>query len=169
VKKWTKFIILFVIIGLIGTAWHFLYKWLNESVYVKFLFNTNESIFEHLKMFFYPIMIVSLIQVSFVEKDKSLFLASRLYGCLFSLVWCVAFYYVYKTNAPKVSDVVFITSYFVFLFLGLYVSSLLYNHMPTMPEFLRWLAFFIALAILVCFIYYSYKPLDTEFFKVLKM
>lgn len=168
-KKWVKFIILFVIIGLIGTAWHFLFDWLGQSKYLKFLFNTNESIFEHLKMFFYPIMIVSLVQAIFNKKDTSLFLSSRLYGCLFSLVWCIAFYYVYKTNAPKASDVVFITSYFVFLFLGLYVSNLLYNHMPTMPEFLRWLAFAIGVIIFICFIYYSYKPLNTEFFMLIKM
>jgi hypothetical protein len=38
--------------------------------------------------------------------------------------------------------------------------------MKTMPEYLMWIAFAITLVLVLTFIYYTYKPLDTEFFKI---
>ena len=167
-KRVLKFSGNFILIALIGSLFHFMYEWTNENVYLAFLWPTNESIFEHLKMFFFPIMIVSLIQSAFVTEKKGLFLSSRVYGTLFSIVGCIAFYYVYKVNAPEIKDAVYIASYYIFLFLGLFVSYNIYRHMKTMPEYLMWIAFAIVLILAILFINYTYKPLDTEFFKIIE-
>lgn len=167
-KRILKFSGNYILIAIIGTLFHFLYKWTGENVYLAFLWPVNESIFEHLKMFFFPVMIVSLLQVPFVKEDKELFLTSRLYGVVFALIGCVAFYYVYKVNAPEVKDAVFILSYYVFLFLGLFISYNIYRYMKTMPEYLMWVALAIGVVLVITFIIYTYKPLDNEFFKVLK-
>lgn len=167
-KRVIKFSLNYILIAIIGTLFHFMYKWTGENVYLAFLWPVNESIFEHLKMFFFPVMLVSLIQLIFVKEDKGLFLSSRLYGALYAIIGCIAFYYVYKINVPEVKEVVFILSYYVFLFLGLFMSYNIYRYMKTMPEYLQWVAFSIAVLLVVTFICFTYKPLDTEFFKILK-
>lgn len=167
-KRVIKFSLNYILIAIIGTLFHFMYKWTGENVFLAFLWPVNESIFEHLKMFFFPVMLVSLIQLIFVKEDKGLFLSSRLYGVLYAIIGCIAFYYVYKINVPEVKEVVFILSYYVFLFLGLFMSYNIYRYMKTMPEYLQWVAFSIAVLLVVTFICFTYKPLDTEFFKILK-
>lgn len=163
-KRIIKFILIFVIIATVGTLSHFIYDWSGENIYLAFLWPTNESIFEHLKMFFFPIMLVSLFEVAFIKENKGLFLTSRLYGSLFSIIGCIAFYYTYKTIAPEVVDFVYIASYYVLLFLGLFISYNIYRYMKTMPEYLMWLAFSLGVIITIVFICYTYKPLDNEFF-----
>ena len=165
-KRVLKFLANFIIIAAIGALSHFAYEWTNDSVYLAFLWPTNESTFEHMKTFVYPIMLVSLIQSIFVKENKGLFLSARLYGTVFSIIGCIAFYYIYKINAPEVKDYVYIASYFVFLFLGLFISYNIYRYMKTMPEYLMWIAFSIAVLLTITFICYTYKPLDTEFFKI---
>ena len=163
-KRFLKFLLVYLIVVVLGTLWHFAYDWLGESKYIAFLFLTNESLFEHLKLFFYPVMIVSVIQVLFIEENIGLFLMSRLYGALFSLITCVAFFYIYKYSVVKFEDIVFITSYFIIVFLVMFISFNIYNYAKFLPKYLYWIAYVLALATVIMFIYYSYSPLDNEIF-----
>lgn len=49
------------LVGILGTLNHFIYKWLDEPNWVKFFAASNESVFEHLKMTFYPYNIAFII------------------------------------------------------------------------------------------------------------
>lgn len=50
-----------VIMIVLGFLWHFLYQLLGKPQYLAWLFPVNESVFEHLKMTLWPILIVWLI------------------------------------------------------------------------------------------------------------
>ena len=59
----------FIIGGMLGVLLHFL----NDLIYVpevfKFLVATDESVFEHLKLYFFPVMAVTLGQY-LIERDS---------------------------------------------------------------------------------------------------
>ena len=44
----------FLTIGLIGVISHFIYEWTGENTLAGLIFPVNESIWEHLKLIFFP-------------------------------------------------------------------------------------------------------------------
>ncbi len=57
-KKYTIIGILIVLIT--GTLSHYIYDWSGQNVFVGFFFPVNESIWEHMKLVFFPMLIYSL-------------------------------------------------------------------------------------------------------------
>ncbi|MBQ4060942.1 MAG: hypothetical protein IJD46_02825, partial [Bacilli bacterium] len=46
-----------VIIFLLSALSHFMYDWTNNNEFISMFVPTNESIFQHLKMIFFPIVL----------------------------------------------------------------------------------------------------------------
>ena len=63
-------IISFLIIGALGTIFHFVYEWTNDNTFAGCFFPVNESIWEHLKLYFYPALIYYSAEY-FVTKPRS--------------------------------------------------------------------------------------------------
>ena len=67
---------IFLIIGAVftiitGTLLHFVYEWSGESLFVGIFSPINESVWEHLKLLFFP-MSVFLLGILFLEKNSKL-------------------------------------------------------------------------------------------------
>lgn len=60
----------FLVIGILGTVFHFLYALTNENFIAGLFFPVNESVFEHLKLLFYPTVLFSLFEY-FTAEEKS--------------------------------------------------------------------------------------------------
>ena len=61
-KQIIRFILTYLITVLIGTLSHFAFTTFNFDNFLKVIFPINESTFEHLKLFFYPFILVSIIE-----------------------------------------------------------------------------------------------------------
>ena len=59
IKKWQIFASIFCLI--LGTILHFTYEWFNYNVIVGLFSTINESVWEHLKLLFYPMFFISII------------------------------------------------------------------------------------------------------------
>lgn len=59
----------------VGTALHFLWKWTGENRIAAAFLSVNESVWEHMKLLFFPAFLFSMIEVWF--QDSPNFLASR--------------------------------------------------------------------------------------------
>lgn len=66
-KKITSIISLIFVLGL-GTLNHFMYDWFPYPI-VGLFTPVNESIFEHLKLVFYPFLIISIIRFIFIKSN----------------------------------------------------------------------------------------------------
>lgn len=79
-------------VTILGTLGHFFYKWSNYNPYVGLFFPVNESVWEHLKLFFFP-SIICYIALSFLKREnepciiyafpKAIFLGTFLIPALF--------------------------------------------------------------------------------------
>ena len=65
-----KNLISFFVIGIIGVLSHFVYEWSGENAFVGLFFPVNESIWEHLKLIFYPALIYFTAEY-FYTKEQS--------------------------------------------------------------------------------------------------
>ena len=61
-------IIVAILIIIIGTLLHFTYEWSGENNFVASFSAVNESTWEHLKLVFFPMLILGIIEYFFIKK-----------------------------------------------------------------------------------------------------
>ena len=85
----------FIFTAIIGTILHFLFDWTGGNVGVALFSAVNESIWEHLKLLFYPMVAVAIIEYFFWGKGISSFWYIKLIGILIGLIMIPVIYYTY--------------------------------------------------------------------------
>ena len=84
----------FIFTGVLGTLLHFLFDWTDGSLGAALISAVNESIWEHMKLIFVPMVVFSLIQRKCFPELPG-FWWVKLTGILTALVLIPAVYYTY--------------------------------------------------------------------------
>ena len=85
----------FLFTGVVGVLLHFLYDWSSQSAFVAPFSAVNESIWEHMKLLFFPMFIFSLIQHQFFSEHYENFWCIKLLGITLGLILIPILYYSY--------------------------------------------------------------------------
>lgn len=85
-----------------GTLLHFLYDWTGQSIWAAPFSAVNESVWEHMKLLFFPMLIFALVESRFVRKTYPNFWCVKLVGTVLGLALIPVLYYTY-TGALGVS------------------------------------------------------------------
>lgn len=85
----------FIFTAILGTLLHFLYDWTGQSPAAGLISAVNESIWEHMKLIFVPMVVFALIQRRFGPQKKAGFWWVKLLGILLALVLIPGLYYTY--------------------------------------------------------------------------
>jgi len=156
----------FVIFGLSALS-HFLYKWSGYNGFVGIFAPTNESVFQHLKMFFYPTVLYYFI-VFFVFGKKYDMNANKWYiapliTVLLTSSIVVSMYYTTRFGFNVESMFIDIVS----LFLGLFISSIIcksiYKNKRTI-NFPSYVSVVILLIMTISVAYYDANPKEVDLF-----
>ncbi len=112
----------FLAAALLGTAWHFLYTALPCSL-TALLAPINESVWEHLKLLFFPPLLVALILSFYWKRSQRRFWSGALAGIMMMPLVLIAVYYTLTagfgvTSRPAID----IPLYYIVLALGWFVS-----------------------------------------------
>ena len=100
---------LFVLIA--GTLFHFLYDWTQSTVVALFC-AVNESIWEHMKLLFFPLLIFALVQSRYFAKEYKNFWCAKLVGALIGIIVIPVIYYTYTGSLGVSADWFNITIFF---------------------------------------------------------
>lgn len=156
-----------VVIFLLATLSHNLYKWTNYNDFIGIFTPTNESIFQHLKIIIYPTIFYYLIAY-LIFNNKYEIVANKWFLCalitivLTSLV-VIGMYYTFHYGFEIESMIIDIMS----LVIGLAISSLICAHIYRFKENIKFS--YIASLILIIFIaittsYYDVNPSHVDLF-----
>lgn len=85
----------FLFVSVAGTFLHFLYDLTGKNMAAALVSAVNESIWEHMKLIFYPMLLFSLAEKGFAKEKSSAFRCSKLAGILLSLTLIPVLYYSY--------------------------------------------------------------------------
>lgn len=69
IRRYQIFSVLFTFV--LGTLFHFTYKWSGENQAVALFSSINESTWEHLKLLFFPMLLTTIIGYFLYRKGKS--------------------------------------------------------------------------------------------------
>lgn len=146
----------FFIIGY-GILLHFTYDWSNQSSIVGVFSPINESIWEHLKIAYFPLVLFSFIEYFFIrEKTNNFFLAKAL-GVLAVQLIIVGIFYTYTMFTNKPFMVIDISSYILGVIICQIISyKILTKTMPHSALNLLGLGFLLLNGAL--FMYFTFNP-----------
>jgi hypothetical protein len=111
-QKITEFVCWLLACGL-GALLHFVYEWSGENLLVGLFCPVNESTWEHLKLVFYPIFLVSIPEYFLLHKQADIFLCTKFLSALLGMGLTVVLFYTYVGVYGKNVDAVNIILYFI--------------------------------------------------------
>ena len=151
-----------IMIMILGTILHFEYDWTNNNVIVGIFSPVNESVWEHLKLLFYP-MLLMLIIGNFCEgKNVPRYLCAKTLGIIVAISFTIIFYYTYSGIIGKNFAPIDIGSFFVAVILGQYVS---YKKMKLNINCNKFLAISTLVSITIFFTIFTFHTPHINIFK----
>ena len=90
----------FLTAAVLGTLAHFAYRWSGGALLAGVFCAVNESVWEHMKLLFFPVFLFTAVQFCMGERDG--LLAARAVSVTAGLVWLwgLAFLFVWWTFSP---------------------------------------------------------------------
>ncbi len=153
-KHYTAAGIFFVLT--VGTLSHFLYEWTNRNFIIGLFTPVSESVWEHMKLLFFPMLLFSLFMAGKLKNRYPCVISALCFGILAGTVCIPTLFYAYTFAAEKS---IFILDLAIFLFSTITAFFLAYQ----LTLSCRMQAYTAVLCILVCalfacFIVFTYHP-----------
>lgn len=153
--------IFFVIIT--GTFAHFLYKWTGNNHIVGFFTPINESIWEHMKLLFFPMVPYSLIMILRFHRKYPCMTSAFCFGILLGTFLIPLFYYAYTSILGKNIFILDIGTFILSIVTAFWFSYKLTLSCKLEPY--TSLLCILVCILLVCFLVFTYRPPDAALFQ----
>lgn len=161
IKKWQKFSIVFC--WILGTLLHFTYEWSNQNNIVGLFSAVNESIWEHLKLAFFPMLIISIVGSFFIKNNVKNYWFSQLLGITSSIIFLIVFFYTYTGIIGTNFAIIDILSFYLSIILGEYI---IYRFMMLKNEYnYEKMSIIILILFVIGFFIYTFTPPHIQLFK----
>ena len=160
ILKFQIFSVIFV--WIVGTLLHFTFEWFGNNIFVGAFSAVNESTWEHLKLVFYPSLLITIIGYFYLGTDVPNFLCSKLKSIIISISFIIIFFYTYTGILGTNFALFDIGSFFISIILGEYF---IYKDMLSESNCNNKLAIVILLILTLCFIVFTYFPPHIGLFK----
>lgn len=166
VNKLLKMQIIVIIVCLIlGALLHFTYQWSGENLLVASLSAVNESVWEHLKLVFYPMLIMAIIEYPFVRQIVNNYIEAKIIGIFVAMSFMLVSFFTYTgilgTNFAIINILIFIIS----IILGEWIVYKLMNRNNESTTITKVLASIITVFFLICFIVFTYNTPEVNLFR----
>ena len=147
--------ILFTLI--VGTLLHFVYDWSNQNHFLALFVPVNESVWEHLKLLFFPVFLYTLFEIMVLFKTSGRFLSSRIISLLAGMFFIVVSFFTYTGISGRNFLVMDVLIFVLSVLVTFYASRYLEVQHPGFD--LPLLANFAVLLLLViCFFSFTFSP-----------
>ncbi len=153
----------FFILG-IGACLHFLFQWSGNSPIVAPFAAVNESVWEHLKMAFWPAVVWSLIERNPLKTRVNNFWLARSLGTLLMPLIIIALHYFYVFLLGEHVLFLDITIFVLAVFTGQFVSYSLFTGDERSP-LANMLAPVFLIVLAVLFVVFTFSPPEAGLFR----
>lgn len=164
-KKIFKYeIIGFIFVAILGTLNHFLFEWLNESTIIALFCPVNESVFEHLKMLFFPFTIWTIAEYFILGKPFNFF-SSKIIGVISGLIFIVTFFYTYSGIIGKNTLFMDIISFLLGILLSYFISYIMLTNPKYESNYTEIISIILFIIISLIFFVFTFYPPFIPLFK----
>ena len=160
IRNYQVFSIIFTFI--LGSLLHFTYKLSGGNPIVAIFSSINESVWEHLKLLFFPMVLAMIIGYFYIGKNVPNLLCSKTIGIIISMIFMVIFFYTYTGILGKNIPIIDIASFFIATIVGEFLSYVLIVNNFKSSDLISIITLII---IFICFIFFTYFTPNIGIFK----
>lgn len=158
-------IIVIIICLILGSLLHFTYQWSGKNLVVASFSAVNESVWEHLKLVFYPMLLMAIIEYFFVKETANNYIEAKTIGIFIAISLIVVSFFAYTgilgANFLLVDILIFALS----IILGEWISYRLMKRKNESTILSKILAALITVFLLFCFIVCTYQAPKVNLFR----
>ena len=151
-----------VFISVLGTLLHFTYNWFGNNPVIGVFSAVNESTWEHLKLLYFPTLIVTIIGAIYYKGHVPNYVCARLKGLLTAMFFTVTFFYTSMGVLGKNYAFLNILIFYVAVIIGEIIVNRQIKLAKPCNTNKAWIGFGI---LLVCFILFTYNAPKIGLFK----
>lgn len=151
-------------ISIMGSLLHFVYQWSKEYKPLAIIAAVNESTWEHLKIAFWPALIYSIFEYSFLSNITNNFLIAKAACLLVIPISIVILFYSYTALLGHHFLIIDILIFVISICFGQIISYILLT-MPKLPSFLNYFSTFIIVILIIKFSLFTFFPPKLFVFK----
>ncbi len=111
----------------LASVFHYTYDWLGQNLFAGLFFPINESVFQHLKLILYPLLIVWFLLYRWIDTPERLnkyqVFTGILISTLITMYVVLSVFYILEGGFGFTSDIVNISSLFAGLLIGQFFST----------------------------------------------
>ena len=153
----------FLFVSILGTLLHFVYDWTGENSFIGLFVPVNESVWEHLKLIYFPYTIYAIFESVKLTDDKFNVFFSKAIGVTGGLLTTVSIYYVVNGVTGKQIDAVNIASFFIGVAIAYLISYILIKK-SIGKGILNGLGAVYLIILAILFMYFTYYPIRIPLF-----
>lgn len=146
-----------------GTLAHFLYSWSGDNYMIGLFTPINESIWEHMKLLFFPMLIYSLLIISKFKENYPCITSSLYFGILAGTLLIPTLYYTYTYILNKNIFILDISTFILSTIIAFWFSYRLTLSCRLKPYTL--LLCGLVCILFICFVVFTYHPPDIKIFE----
>ena len=154
----------FLFTSVLGTFLHFLFDLSGQTVVAALFSAVNESIWEHMKLLYYPMVLFAVIEYFFGGKHIPGFWCKKLAGIFLSLSLIPVLYYTYTGALGGAADWFNVTIFFIAAAAVYWTETKLFQKNTDCP-LPGWAAFTLVCLIGVLFTVLTFLPPHIPFFR----
>ena len=151
-----------IFIMILGVIFHFIYEWTNNNVIVALFSPVNESIWEHLKLLYFPMILTIIIGYFYNGKNYKNYICAKTLGIIISMIFTVVAYYTYSGAIGKNIDIINILLFFVSVILGQYIAI---RNIMLEKDCNKTKSIIVLIIIGLLFIFFTFNPPNIGIFK----
>ncbi len=161
-NNFKKLIVPYIFVTLLGVLLHFTYEWSGKNSLVGLFSATNESTWEHLKLAFFPMLILTIWEAFGKYKNDENFLPAGTIGIISAMLFIVTAFYTISGVIGKNIDFLNIAIYFLGIAFGFFIEKLVYGKTTFLSKRLSIIVLLLFVALF--FIFTNFTP-DIGIFK----
>ncbi len=154
----------YVFTSVFGTLLHFLFDWTGKSIITAPFSAVNESIWEHMKLLFFPMLIFALIESKILNKTYKNFWCVKLIGILVGIIIIPVLYYTYTGILGAFVDWFNILIFFIAGAITYIIETKFYKKMKACPISEK-ISFLALLVIAAVFVVFTFFPIEIPLFR----
>ncbi len=154
----------FLFTSVLGTFLHFFFDLTGQNPLAALISAVNESIWEHKKLLFYPMLLFALIQYRFWGRKTPGYWCWKLSGILLGLVLIPVLFYTYSGILGKTFDWFNVTIFFIAAGAGYFLEYRLFRRSNACPV-PDWVCVGILILICLAFTAFTFLPPHIPFFR----
>lgn len=146
-----------ILASILGVIFHFVYDWSGKNFLVGLFFPKNESTWEHLKLIFFPIVLVSTFEYFFLNVKTQNYIGVKFLSVLIGMLVTVTVFYTYQGVLGYTIDVINIAIYFLAMSCAYLFSYHALSRLSLLPfsEFVYYICFW---CMGILFVFFSVFP-----------